>query len=80
MIVFNMLCMLVQFVYVAQAFAPSLDVTLDALYEVGLAVHVYNIIIILIHVPKLTYNSILFLYTHTHTLSLSLSAMELVTS
>ena len=29
----------VQFVYVAQAFAPSLDVTLDALYEVRLAVY-----------------------------------------
>ena len=25
-----------QFVYVAQAFAPSLDVTIDALYEVRL--------------------------------------------
>ena len=29
----------VQFVYVAQAFAPSLDVTLDTLYEVRLAVY-----------------------------------------
>lgn len=29
------LCQSTQFVYVAQAFAPSLDVTIEALYEVG---------------------------------------------